>query len=191
MFCGSVLPASCMPGTIYRWDAVATSAAVCRYLRNRELVLATYLVLSAAVTAYRAHRETLPLEPQSALASLVWFSRAQSAEPLMLKSIIFAVRPPAHRNPPRLLRILHQKEVSRRRPWLLRSQSAHAPSLQVQAHREHLSRQQSSFQANSQSQDLVYMVRLPQRPSGNQRLMNSPPDLLLSCLLCCSCASEW
>ena len=75
----------------------------CRYLRNRELVLGTYLVLSAAVTAYGSHRETLQLESHSALASLVWFSRAQSAEPLMLKSIIFAVSLPAHRHLPCLL----------------------------------------------------------------------------------------
>ena len=68
-------------------------AVCCRYLRNRELVLGTYLVLSAAVTAYSSYRDTLQLESQSALASLVWFSRAHSAEPLMLKSIIFAVRP--------------------------------------------------------------------------------------------------
>ena len=63
----------------------------CRYLRNRELVLGTYLMLSAAVTAYGPHRDTLELHPQSPLASLVWFSRAQSAEPLMLKGILFAV----------------------------------------------------------------------------------------------------
>ena len=76
------------------------AATGCRYLRNRELVLGTYLVLSAAVTAYSSHRETLQLEPQSALASLVWFSRAQSAEPLMLKSIIFAVSLLSPDNPP-------------------------------------------------------------------------------------------
>ena len=62
-----------------------------RYLRNRELVLGTYLVLSAAVTAYGPLSDTLELHSQSSLASLVWFSRAQSAEPLMLKGILFAV----------------------------------------------------------------------------------------------------
>ncbi len=63
----------------------------CRYLRNRELVLGIYLVLSAAVTAYGPHRETLELPSQSSLALLVWFSWAQSAEPLMFKGILFAV----------------------------------------------------------------------------------------------------
>ena len=62
-----------------------------RYLRNRELILGTYMVLSAAATAYGPHREALEMHSQSSLASLVWFSRAQCAEPLMLKGILFAV----------------------------------------------------------------------------------------------------
>ena len=66
---------------------------VCRYLRNRELVLGMYLAVSAVATVYSPHREALQPESQSALASLVWFSCAQSAEPIMLKGILIAVRP--------------------------------------------------------------------------------------------------
>ena len=66
---------------------------VCRYLRNRELVLGIYLAVSAVVTVYSPHREASQPESQSALASLVWFSCAQSAEPIMLKGVLFAVRP--------------------------------------------------------------------------------------------------
>ena len=66
---------------------------VCRYLHNRELVLGIYLAVSAAVTVHSPYREALQPEAQSALASLVWFSCVQSAEPIMLKGILFAVRP--------------------------------------------------------------------------------------------------
>ena len=79
---------------IIQIDSAESEPGLCtgyRYLRNRELVLGTYLVLNAAVTAYGPHMEALEVHSQSSLASLVWFSRAQSAEPLMLKGILFAV----------------------------------------------------------------------------------------------------
>ena len=52
--------------------------------------------MSAVVTVHSPHREAPQPESQSALASLVWFSCAQSAEPIMLKGILFAVRPGIH-----------------------------------------------------------------------------------------------
>ena len=177
-----------MLGNVCGWYHVVTLAAVCRYLRNRELVLGTYLVLSAAVTAYTSHSEAVQLESQSALASLVWFSRAQSAEPLMLKSIIFAVSPLCTLRIATLAVVAHQKGISRHCPWLLCSQAALVPSLQGCPRKKQLARKQSSLQ----SQDLVlHGASAFEAIRFNERLMSSPPHLLLSCLPCCSCASGW
>lgn len=62
-----------------------------RYLRKRELVLGAYLVLSAVATVYGSARHGLQLQVQFPLAPLIWFSRAQAAEPLILNAVVFAV----------------------------------------------------------------------------------------------------
>lgn len=69
-----------------------TAELWCRYMCNRERVLGAYLVCSAFHAVYLSGRAALHLEPQSALAALVWFSRVQAAEPLLFHAVMFAVR---------------------------------------------------------------------------------------------------
>ena len=63
-----------------------------RYLRNREAVLALWLVAAAAVTVFGTGRDAMRVNAAGGLSSLIGFSRAQSAEPLLLHAFMCAVR---------------------------------------------------------------------------------------------------
>ncbi len=67
-----------------------------RYLRKREQVLGVYLLCAAVLKAYGSPSAAAPLQhAHPSLAALLWFTRVQSAEALLLNAVMLAVRAPA------------------------------------------------------------------------------------------------